>query len=243
MTHEKFNDLIEKMHEWRNEMGVPIDGRLYSLVKDRVELFRREFGDEYGIDTSLKWTGFKNGDAVVASAKITGITGNVLASGHAVTFIGDDEFSTYAPVEIAETSAIGRALACFGMHGGEYASANEIEKVDHNRSARNSTPDHRQQKDNRDNRQPVNNQPLRQQVPRENRTGLYVPSDHEAMWVQPDIEQQKIMDEVDRIRNPDTLAKYYSELKPWITATEKDNYPLVAEVKAAFATISKQLEA
>lgn len=239
MTDQRFTDLIETMHEWRDKMGVPIDGRLYSLVKDRVELFRREFGDEYGIDTTVRWTGFSDGDAVVASAKVTK-DGKVLASGHAVTFIGDDEFATYAPVEIAETSAIGRALACFGMHGGEYASSNEIEKVDINRQARHPSNEI-ERMDINPQRQPQQNQ-QRNTGQRQSRSGLYVPSDEDVAWAQPDKEQQKILSEIDRIRNPDQLAKYYSELKPWIAQMQKENHILVAEVKAAFATVSKQLE-
>ena len=45
-----------------------------------------------------------------------------------------------ACIENTETSAVGRALANLGLHGGEYASIEEIEKAQRNEKVINDTP-------------------------------------------------------------------------------------------------------
>jgi len=50
----------------------------------------------------------------------------VLGTGHASEVIGEGHVNKTSALENAETSAIGRALASMGIHGGEYASANEL---------------------------------------------------------------------------------------------------------------------
>src|SRR5580765_4362122 len=116
------------IHRQKQDHGVDMHGKLYSMVQDRIEVFRRVFGDEYGIDTKVDYRyGFDNGAPIVAVAKITEIANDkILSSGYACEFVGSSKFTRFNPVEVAETSAIGRALASFGLHGGEYASAEEI---------------------------------------------------------------------------------------------------------------------
>lgn len=120
---------IAKLDEVRKQKGVNIDGKNYLLVKDRIEIFRKFFALEYGIDTELV---HMTSATVVVCAKITK-GGEVLSSGHGYVQIGSDAFNAAAPVEIAETSAIGRALAGLGLSGGEFASADEISKTKANK--------------------------------------------------------------------------------------------------------------
>lgn len=117
---------IVRMKEIRETNGIVIDGRKYSQVKDRVELFREMFEDAYGIDTNVVHI---NERIIVVKAVITNKAGKIIASGHGYVNIGSDSFTSNAPVEVAETSAIGRALACLGLSGGEFASSNEIHKA------------------------------------------------------------------------------------------------------------------
>jgi hypothetical protein len=103
-----------------NKNGVKMQGgKKYTQVVTRVEIFRRHFGLEYGIQTEIK--PLSNG--VLASATVTNPDGAIIGSGHAHTTAIQKDKS----IEKCETTAIGRALASCGLSGGEYATENEIE--------------------------------------------------------------------------------------------------------------------
>ena len=101
-------------------------GKQYLEVKYRVEGFRRFFGFKYGIETELL---FADEKFVRVKATICDMGGRVIGSGFAEERRGSNLVNTTSAVENAETSAIGRALASLGLHGGEYASANEMDAV------------------------------------------------------------------------------------------------------------------
>ena len=111
------------------EEGLDYGNRKYLPVKDRLEIFRRYFGLEYGISTDIRFELLGDGRTVIVAGAQIGRGGEVFAAGHGMVYIGVDEISSSAPVEAAETFAIGRALACFGLIGSEYASANEMDRV------------------------------------------------------------------------------------------------------------------
>ena len=106
---------------------VNIKGKQYSQVGTRVEIFRRHF-PEYAIDTEVLKS---DGDLVLVKASILALNDEseavaVIATGHAEENRKNGINRTSA-IENCETSAIGRALAAFGLHGGEYASADEVD--------------------------------------------------------------------------------------------------------------------
>ena len=105
------------------------DGGMYTKVQDRIEVFREVWGDTLGINTTiLTKPPYNKGDIFIMRAEIYK-SDVVLAAGHAMEIIASNDYTKTSFVETAETSAIGRALASFGLHGGEYASAEEIENV------------------------------------------------------------------------------------------------------------------
>ena len=57
--------------------------------------------------------------------------GVTIATGLAVEVRGSSQINKTSALENCETSAIGRALAAFGLGGSEYASANEVENAIH----------------------------------------------------------------------------------------------------------------
>ena len=105
--------------------GVRVSGgKKYLEVKHRVTVFRQHFGLELGIETELLHACDKY---VRVAAKITDAAGRVIGSGLAEEVRGSSGVTATSAIEVGETSAIGRALASLSLHGGEYASLNEIE--------------------------------------------------------------------------------------------------------------------
>lgn len=106
-------------------------GKLYSTVATRVESLRLVTGDEYGIETEIL-----HGDEDVVRMKCTvkDRNGRVVSTGHAEEIRGSSWINETSALEACETSAIGRALAALGIHGGEFASLNEVEGAESKRS-------------------------------------------------------------------------------------------------------------
>jgi hypothetical protein len=218
-----------RIHRQKQDHGVDIKGKLYSKVQDRVEVFRIVFGDTFGIDTFVDYNhGFGDGAPIIATAKISNAEGRIIASGYACEFIGTSRFTSYNPIEVAETSAIGRALAAFGLHGGEYASAEEIEyaedkEINDRRPAPNG-PDERE----------------RFRQVEEQQEGFYIPDD-DTTQINPEREQSMVLDQIDRIDNINDLGEYWSLVKGFVMSLNKGNQHLAAEIKAAFATANNAL--
>lgn len=101
-------------------------GKKYTMVSTRVEAFRKAFGMEYGIETDII---SYNGDNVIAKAVIKNKDGMIIGSGYAEEIRGSSNVNKTSAIENCETSAVGRALASIGLHGGQYASINEVEQA------------------------------------------------------------------------------------------------------------------
>lgn len=102
-------------------MPIDIHGKKYFTVGERVSAFR-EANPELTIETEIvRW----EGDDVVVKASIID-NGKLIATGLAHEVRGSTNINKTSHVENCETSAIGRALAAFGMAGTEYATADEV---------------------------------------------------------------------------------------------------------------------
>lgn len=258
------------IHRQKQDHGVDIHGKLYSKVQDRIEIFRRVFGGEYGIDTTVdSQYGFDNGAPIVAVAKIEDIaTGRIVASGYACEFVGSSKYTRFNPVEVAETSAIGRALAAFGLHGGEYASAEEIEYAqDKESSDRRGNGPLREPSDeevarghrtfeqgmavgqaaaqnrgpDRMNRQSDYQRDTRENVSRETRPQFYVPDTGDPGRFNPEREHSMILDQIDQIDNVNDLGAYWGLVRDFVGTLTRDSQHLAAEIKAAFAAANSTL--
>ena len=100
--------------------------KMYLEGKHRITILRRHYAIALGIDTTLLEA---NDKYVRVQAKIADPDGRVIASGMAEEIRGKGLVNQTSALENAETSAVGRALASLGLHGGEYASANEMDAV------------------------------------------------------------------------------------------------------------------
>ena len=112
---------------------INIHGKDYQTVALRVKQFRDQYRPEDGWFIS---TEIIDADAqVVRMAAFIGFNGSedgrtlIYATGHAEEFRGSSGINKTSALENAETSAIGRALACFGLGGTEFASADEIARA------------------------------------------------------------------------------------------------------------------
>lgn len=124
-----FDALIDAARS-ENAHGIEVRrGKRYTSAAVRVELMRRHLGP-LGLETSIVHYGREQGDPIVVRAVIADETGRVLATGHAEEIRGAGNVNRTSALENAETSAIGRALAALGVSGGEFASVNEMDKVD-----------------------------------------------------------------------------------------------------------------
>ena len=125
MNPQNQHPLQLAVEELKTMPTIDIEGKSYTTVANRIIIFRRYFSD-YSIVTDI----LQNDDIkVVVQTKITTPSGVVIASGLAEEFRGKNIINTTSALENAETSSIGRALACLSLGGSEYASANEVENA------------------------------------------------------------------------------------------------------------------
>lgn len=106
---------------------INIRGKEYQTVALRVQLFREKH-PEHSLTTAIV---ARDDDCVVMVATIGDPAGRVIATGHSEEYRKSSQINRTSALENAETSAIGRALAAFGMGGTEFASANEVENAIH----------------------------------------------------------------------------------------------------------------
>jgi len=105
-----------------DKLGVELPnarGKKYLMVKDRLRIFRDHF--PYA---SIKSTVIHANDLTICIQVDISLHDTQWASG-----VAQEKASKRAACEVAETSALGRALAQLGMYGDEFASLDEMVKV------------------------------------------------------------------------------------------------------------------
>ncbi len=196
-----------------------IKGKQYATVASRVEVFRNVFGLDYGINTEAFDTPDLN--VVRVSAKIVNAAnGVVVASGWAQEDMTANKINFTSSLEVAETSAIGRALANFGLLGGEYASANEMHEAmavtEPVRSVAKMPTDRAQTS-----------------RPQVNQYNFHIPNSASKEDI------DKVFFQIDGILDLDTLTAYYNELSPLLPHLPPEEE---AEIVGSFKDRKKQLK-
>lgn len=100
---------------------VKIHGKEYKTVALRVAEFRAAHPD-YTIQTEL----IEANDVLVIMKATISVGGMVIATGYAEEVRSASKINSTSALENAESSAVGRALAFFGLGGTEIASADEV---------------------------------------------------------------------------------------------------------------------
>lgn len=106
---------------------VSIHGKEYKTVAKRVQEFR-EIPKYQGWSILTEIVKIDD-DQVLVAAKIINPDSKIIATGHGHEVKASSQINRTSYVENAETSAIGRALACLGLGGTEFASANEVQNA------------------------------------------------------------------------------------------------------------------
>ena len=113
------------MKKWQRELDmtgkVKIHGKEYKTVALRVAEFRAAHPD-YTIQTEL----IEANDVLVIMKATISNCGVVIATGYAEEVRAASKINSTSALENAESSAVGRALAFFGLGGTEIASADEV---------------------------------------------------------------------------------------------------------------------
>jgi hypothetical protein len=119
---------------------VNIHGKEYKTVAKRVQEFRESvIYKGWSIMTEIVKI---DDDQCVMKASVISPESKIVATGHGCEFKASSQINKTSYVENCETSAIGRALACLGLGGTEFASANEVQNAIHqqNTPTPNSNP-------------------------------------------------------------------------------------------------------
>lgn len=104
-------------------MTINIHGKEYKTVAERVNEFRKdEITKSFCISTEIVSI---DDNKVLMKASIIGPEG-LLATGYAEEDRNASRINKTSALENCETSAVGRALANFGLAGTEFASADEV---------------------------------------------------------------------------------------------------------------------
>jgi len=119
------SELTKAMEELTKIAKVNIKGKEYATVASRVGIFRKHF-PAYSIITEIITD---DEQRVIIKASILDENNKIISTGYAEEIRGQGLINTTSAIENAETSSIGRALAAFGLIGGEYASSFEVENA------------------------------------------------------------------------------------------------------------------
>jgi hypothetical protein len=105
------------------QKSVPQHGKEYFTVATRHNLFMKYFSNYASINTDII-PELCNDNRV--AVKCTIYINSQTYTGMALEEFGSSFINKTSALENAETSALGRALAAFGLHGTEFASADEL---------------------------------------------------------------------------------------------------------------------
>jgi sulfur carrier protein ThiS len=127
-SNTKLKDLIEQIQNNKTEGVVTFDnGNTYTKVDYRIKKARQVFGFDMRIINNII---DRNDREVVVECCIYIRNENkdwdMVQNAHAQETKAANHINNYNYVEVAETSAMGRALAGLGLFGNEFASVNEM---------------------------------------------------------------------------------------------------------------------
>ena len=126
LIYQTPNAVMQQAQKEINESkGVDIHGKEYKQVALRVYIFRKYFAN-YSLITRLL---DRTEDNITIIAEVYNPGNRLLATGHATEDKHTNFVNETSMIENCETSAIGRALANFGLAGDKMATEHEVERA------------------------------------------------------------------------------------------------------------------
>ncbi len=225
----KFKQIMDTLDKERDQSGIQMDsGKLYSQVSQRIRLFRSEFGDEYGIDTEVLIAN----EGFLAHARVKDRNGQILSSGHAMVRHNESGIAGSNPIESAETSAVGRALAFFGLAGGEFPSAEEMNV------ALTRKPQPQSFSTGIFSGAPTQTPPARNIPQMGASTPRYQPRVDRDIYTESD----HVSDELARIQTLADLNAYWAEIQEYREHIGREDTDLFNQIRAAFGAVKAMFE-
>ena len=132
----RLNQAIKELSELEDstESGkVNIKGKWYTKVDKRVEIFRKHFAEDGRINTEIVTSNLELVCMKATAHSCENGQWRELGTGHAEEYRGENFINKTSALENCETSAIGRCMSNIGLHGGEYASAEEVDNAINNK--------------------------------------------------------------------------------------------------------------
>lgn len=227
-------ELAEAIAAMQEAPKIDVKGKWYTNVATRMEIFRKYFGMTLGIHTKIisPLQPHEDQNIIVVQAFIVNQNNFILSAGLASEDKRQGFINKTSALEVAETSAIGRALAAFGLHGGEYASSFEVEHAINNQASdnlpttRGETVDEflgEVKKHFPSDKPPVVTQYSKFYIPEGNSPG----------------EIDAVFAAVDGIENTKELTAYFAALGETMQWMKPDD---LKDLKASFKVRAKQLE-
>lgn len=122
--NEKLNLAIEEVEKME---GLKLEGGNYTTVAQRLKVLRKIFGFDIKVANTLK---FYDGTQCQFETRIYIKQDGAwegIANGYSSERRNDNAYTATSLMEIAETSAVGRALAFLGLFGSNIASKDEVD--------------------------------------------------------------------------------------------------------------------
>lgn len=113
---------VKDLADIKEDLKVPTKGgKKYTMVQDRMRIFRNHFGLDARITTEQTYDG-----PFVRSITSIWVNDNLIANGISEENRNANFINKTSAAEVAETSSIGRALSNLGLMGSEYPSGDEM---------------------------------------------------------------------------------------------------------------------
>jgi len=127
-SETKMERAMRLLSEIPDSEKVRLGKKFYTLVKDRVSVARKVWGENLKFDTTILESAPNKVSmrCVLSVRKDESSPWHQMATGHAEEFRDSGPVNSKSAVENCETSVKGRALAAFGLAGSEFATAEEV---------------------------------------------------------------------------------------------------------------------
>ena len=128
LSETKMERAMRLLAEIPDSDKVRLGNKHYTMVKDRLSIARKVWGENLKFDTTILESEPNKVSirCVLSIRKDADSAWHQMSTGHAEEYRDSGPINKKSAIENCETSSKGRALAAFGLAGSEFASAEEV---------------------------------------------------------------------------------------------------------------------